>query len=133
MVYVSYDEYTNRYYNPELTEDEYGRIAPIADLIIDDWTLDRVGRAVRNGETLPDSVVTVYLSICEAAPSILESSKLGNDPVSSFSNGVDSFTFETSASVIDQVTNSIGWLADLLPIEWISACVSFEGGNKYAR
>lgn len=117
---------------PSLSEAEYIRVAPIADAIIDNWTLGRVGRAVKNGETLPDIVVTVYVMICQSAPGLMEGSKVGNNPISSFSNGIDSYGFSVASNMADQMRDSMGWMLDLLPVEWCSACVSFEGGNRYA-
>lgn len=118
---------------PGITEEEYVRLAPMADLIIDHWTLDRVGRAVKNGEDLPASVVTLYVALVENIPAIMD----GVNPskgglVSSFSNGIDSYTFEVTPNLEQQLQNTLGWMLDLLPVEWISAVVGFEGGNRYA-
>lgn len=145
-MYVSYEQFLNAKlggipHNPVdgkeieykgLTESQYAQVAPIADAIIDNWTLDRVGRAVKNGETLPDIVVTVYGVICESIPDLLESSKVGSEPIESFSNGIDSYTFAATSDTQSKINDSLGWLIELLPIEWCSACVSFEGGNRYA-
>lgn len=116
-----------------LTEEQYVRVAPMADLVIDDWTLERVGRAVRNGEELPQSVVTLYVAICEAIPGIMDESKAKEGGlVTSFSNGVDSYTFQVTEDISAALENRLGWMADLLPIEWCSAVAGFEGGNAYA-
>lgn len=128
-MYISYDDFSQITIG-EITEEEYIRIAPMADAIIDDWTLGRVGKAVNNNEELPQVVKTVYTSICEHIPSILEGSK-GN-LISSFSNGVDDYTFEVTPDVTERMQNELGWMAHLLPVEWYSGCVSFEGGNEYA-
>lgn len=147
-MYVSYDQFLNHTLggipshpiedgNPSefdgISERDFVRIAPIADLIIDDWTLGRVGKAVKNGEELPNTVLTVYTSICEALPAIMEGQKNAGGLVSSFSNGVDSYTFAVTSDVAESVNNQVGWLRNLLPVEWGSACVYFEGGNEYAR
>lgn len=117
----------------EFTEDVYERVAPMADLIIDHWTLGRVGRAVKNGEDLPSSVKTLYVKIVESIPAIMDNTKIGKGGlVSSFSNGIDSYTFDVTTGMMEQLQQSIGWMLNLLPVEWISECVSFEGGNKYA-
>lgn len=113
-----------------ISEAEYMRLAPIADAIIDDWTLERVGRAVENGEELPRIVITVYAAIIDNLPALISNSKVESGAeVSSFSNGIDSFSFDTQSGVKDQLTRSLGWLIDLLPIEWSSAVVSYKGGN----
>lgn len=115
-----------------LTKEQYLHVAPMADLIIDDWTLDRVGKAVRNGEELPQSVVTLYVAICEAIPSIMDGSKGHGGLITSFSNGVDSYSFQVTEDMNDALWNQLGWLLNSLPIEWSSAVVSFKGGNRYA-
>lgn len=116
-----------------ITEDQYVKIAPMADAIIDHWTLDRVGKAVKNNEELPEIVVTLYVKIVESLPDIMDGTKIGKGGlVSSFSNGIDSYSFDTSETMEDQLKRRFGWMLDLLPVEWGSACVPFEGGNKYA-
>lgn len=133
-MYVSWDTFEELTLGNDITEEQYVRLAPMADLIIDHWTLDRVGRAVKNDEELPDSVNTLYAAIVENLPALIENGKVQTGGlVSSFSNGIDSYSFDMSAGIEEQLHKSLGWMLDLLPVEWISACVSFEGGNKYAR
>lgn len=116
-----------------LTEAEYEELAPLADAIIDDWTLGRVGRAVKNDEELPDTVKTLYKAIIQSLPNLMANSEVSKgSKVSSFSNGVDSFSFDTESGASEQLKSSLGWILETLPVEWISACVSFEGGNRYA-
>lgn len=118
---------------PSISENEYVRLSRMADAIIDNWTLGRVGRAVKNGEELPPEVVTLYVALIENLPAVIENGKVsGGGLVSSFSNGIDSYSFETTKTISDTLRNSIGWMVDTLPVEWISSVVSFEGGNKYA-
>lgn len=131
-MYVPYDVFTE-HGMADLTEDEYKRLAPMADLVIDHWTLERVGRAVSNGEELPAPVVALYCAIVEALPPIIEGEKPSKGGlVTSFSNGIDSYSFDVSETVEQQLQRSVGWMADLLPVEWISAAVAYEGGNGYA-
>lgn len=116
-----------------ITKDMYKRVAPMADAIIDDWTLERVGRAVRSGESLPDSVVTLYVTIVESLPSLMDNTKIGKGGlVSSFSNGIDSYSFDVTSSMNEQLRSSLGWMVEALPVEWMSGVVSFKGGNRYA-
>ena len=117
-----------------ITEEQYTKVAPIADAIIDHWTLDRVGRAVKNDEELPDIIVNIYVKIVESLPDIMDGTKIGKGGlVSSFSNGIDSYSFDVTETMKDQLFSRFGWMLELLPVEWGSACVRFEGGNKYAR
>lgn len=131
-MYVPYDVF-KEHGMADLTEDEYKRLAPMADLVIDHWTLERVGRVAKKGEELPDSVVTLYCAIVEAIPPVIEGSKPSKGGlVTSFSNGIDSYSFDVSETVEQQLQRSVGWMADLLPVEWVSAAVAYEGGNGYA-
>lgn len=117
----------------DIGEEEYARLAPMADLVIDHWTLDRVGNAHRRGEELPSCVVALYCAIVEALPVVIEGSKPSKGGlVTSFSNGIDSYSFDVSETVDQQLWRSLGWMADLLPVEWISAAVAYDGGNGYA-
>lgn len=131
-MYVPYNVFTE-HGMADLSEDEYKRLAPMADLVIDHWTLERVGRAVRNGDELPDSVVTLYCAIVEALPTIIEGSRPSKGGlVTSFSNGIDSYSFDVSETVEQKLRRSVGWMAELLPVEWVSAAAAYEGGNGYA-
>lgn len=117
----------------DITEEFYAKAAPMADAIIDHWTLDRVGRAVRNDEELPEIVEALYVKIVESLPAVMDGVKMGKGGlVSSFSNGIDSYTFDVSDTVEKRLKDTIGWMVGMLPVEWISECVSFEGGNRYA-
>lgn len=129
-MFVSYEDYKALTVFTPATQADYERMAPIADLVIDHWTLGRVGRASANGEALPDAVKVLYASIVESLPSVMSEAK-GGERVASFSNGVDSYTFVNEA-VDKRLKDQIGWLLDLLPVEWVSACVPFEGGTAYA-
>lgn len=120
-MYVSYLDYQRFSHNP-IIEVEYEKDAPYADAYIDNWTLGRVGKAVKNLEELPESVKMVYALIVESINDINSS----GGQVSSFSNGVDSYSFDTSQSVESRVREAV---INLLPVEWCSACVSYEGGN----
>lgn len=120
-MYVEYLEYQRFTHNP-VVEVDYERIAPYADAYIDNWTLDRVGKAVKNGEELPDVVKMVYSRIIDSVEDINNA----DGQVSSFSNGVDSYSFDTSKTMEQRVYNLC---MNLLPVEWISACVDYEGGN----
>lgn len=121
-MYVSYLEY-QRFTNDPLLEVDYVKAAPYADAYIDNWTLDRVGKAVKAGEELPDVVKMVYAKIIDS----LEQVNSQGGEVASFSNGVDSYTFDTSKSEAARVYDAT---ISLLPVEWSSADVSYRGGNE---
>lgn len=128
-MYLSFKEY-QKLGNPVMSEQEYQNAAPIADAVIDDWTLGRVGRAYEADEEIPDAVLRVYRAIIESVPAMIESSKVEKgEPVSSFSNGVDTFTFGASEPMGQRLRRSVGWMLDLLPVEWVSGVASYRGGN----
>ena len=129
-MFVDYDDYTELTMSGPVTDRDYERYATVADLIVDHWTLGRVGRASADGEELPAAVKALYVSVVESLPSVMGEAK-GGDRVKAFSNGVDSFTFEIEA-FDKRLRDQVGWMLDMLPVEWVSACVPFEGGAKYA-
>lgn len=126
-MHVSYEKFKSVTLG-DMTEDEFARLAPMADVVIDHWTLGRVGREVSKGASLPDSVVIAYAAVVEALPAVLDGSKAGGGLVSSFSNGVDSYSFDVSETVEQQLSRTVGWMAHLLPVEWSSGVVSYDGG-----
>lgn len=117
----------------EMTEEEYTRVAPVADLVVDHWTLGRVGRAVGKGEELPQAVAALYCAVADAVPDAVEQSRKAGKGglVTSFSNGVDSFSFDASVTASKRLYESVGWMLALLPVEWCSGIPSFEGGSAY--
>lgn len=129
-MYLSYEAYSLAM-GDAMSEAEYDRLAPIADAVIDDWTLGRVGRAISKGEGLPSIVQTLYFTIVSELPNAFALEGSGAR-VASFSNGIDSYTFDLTETVATRLKGSCGWLLEYLPIEWISAVASFEGGNRYA-
>lgn len=131
-MFVDYSTFNEQWSASGITEEEYECLAPIADSIVDDWTLGRVGRAVRNGEELPECIVTLYCLTMKNIPGYMEATGEGGHTVSSFSNGVDSYSFVTDETITDVMRSQLGWYIDTLPIEWISRAAHFEGGNKYA-
>ena len=112
-MYVDYKDYT-AYATDPVSEDQYKKDAPFADAYIDNATMGRVGRAVRNGEDLPEAVKMAYSRIIAATEAD------GGERVSSFSNGVDSYTFDTSETEVGQAYRQA---IDLLPVEWISGVI----------
>lgn len=128
-MYVGFDIYRKFYPNSEVTEADYMRLSSLADTVIDDWTLERVGRAVKNDEELPYSVVNLYCAIVDAMPAMLNQTTVEGDAVTSFSNGIDSYGFDTSKTLSDKLMSSLGWILDIMPVEWISRVVSYKGGN----
>lgn len=120
-MYVDYLEYQKFTHNP-MIESDYDKSAPFADAFIDNFTLDRVGKAVSNGEELPDVVKMIYAKVIDSLEALTDT----DGQVSSFSNGVDSYSFDNSNSVQERLRS---YCINLLPVEWCSANVDYEGGN----
>lgn len=127
MSYMSYEEYEAIPGLVRLDAEEFERRAPYADLIIDDWTLERVGRAVSEGKALPRPVRLVY---CQIVDNLDEMIGAEGERVASFSNGQDSYTFDLSENKANAVWHHA---LQLLPVEWISANVCYRGGADDAR
>lgn len=125
-MFVDYETYSEIALS-EIDSEQYSRLAPVADAIVDAWTLERAGRAVGRGLSLPQQVVHLYAAVVDALPSVLEQTKAPS-LVSSFSNGVDSFSFDAPKTLQEQLYGQLGWMVNLLPVEWVSGVSSYEGG-----
>lgn len=151
-MYVSYEYYTTlkHGYNPvhpdekgeentepvkvEMNEDTYMRLSVWADALIDDWLLGRVGHAIECERELPIQVVSLYCAIIDGLPALMEASNEGTGaPVTSFSNGVDSYSFDTTKSAADGLRTSLAWMVEALPLEWSSRCLYSEMECCHAR
>lgn len=124
MTYLTYDEYMTVQGLYMVTEDEFNARAPYADLIIDNWTLERVKKTVEAGKVLPKAVKLVYCQLIDN----MEQINSTDERIQSFSNGQDTYTFGLSDSVRDMVWHHA---LEMLPVEWISACVMYEGGVEH--
>lgn len=121
MSYLTYEDYKEVQGLIELSREEFDKRAPYADLVIDHWTLERVKRAVERGKKLPKAVRLVY---CQIVDNLEEMTATG-DRVERFSNGQDDYTFYMNEDTQSRVWHNA---LMLLPVEWISGCVSYPGG-----
>ena len=124
-MYVDFETFSNSAFGG-MTADEYARVAPLADLAIDHHTLGRVGSCLSLGHDLPASVTTAYCALAAALPSAVGDAGAGRQ-LTSYSDGVDSYGFATS-TVAEDLAQRTAWVVDMLPVEWISAAVRYEGG-----
>lgn len=122
-MYLSYEQY--KLFGGAVDLADYPRMAAFADIAMDHWTLGRIGRAFRDGDELPECVMAAYAATVDAMPDALESMR--GERLKAFSNGVDSYTF-ADPSIAGELADSVGWVVRMLPVEWVSACVSYEGG-----
>lgn len=135
-MYVTYEVYADTAYassDNAVGEAEYPKLAAVADTVIDGWTYGRVGLAVADGEDLSPSVVSLYAAIVNNGRDMVEAaSSAAGDALSSFSNGVDSYSFVTSEEAVGKLEDSLGWMIDALPLRFTSAAV-YPVGRCHAR
>lgn len=132
-MFVDYATFNEQWSASGITEEEYERLAPFVDLLVDDWTLGRVGHAVADGAELPDFIVSLYCLTMVNLKANMEANSGGGQKVASFSNGVDSYSFVTDETVLDAVTSNVGWMVDSLPDEWGNRIASHYGVYPHAR
>lgn len=123
-MYVPYETYAETIYGDGVSEAEYPAYSTLADMLIDSWTYGRVGWAVENSEELPNEIVLLYSAVISNAKALKESTTNTDAALSSFSNGVDSYGFDTDQSVSERLESSLAWMIDALPIKWTSAVVN---------
>lgn len=129
-MYLDYETYTGLVTKP-VSEIEYEKVSVIADAVIDTWTLDRVGNAVKDGVELPGIIKALYCSIVNEIPNAMAYEGSGGK-VSSFSNGVDSFSFDTSDTFGKRLKDSCSWILDYMPNEWGNTIASEWGKYPHA-
>ena len=117
-MYVDYETFANSAFG--------GLTAALADLAIDHHTLGRVGACALQGHDLPASVTTAYCALIASLPCAIEDAGAGRQ-LTSYSDGVDSYGFAAS-TVAEDLAQRTAWVVDMLPVEWISAAVRYEGG-----
>ena len=131
-MYLTFEEY--KQLGGKLDEATFAGYEAKSEVVLDNWTLNRLHNAQvqadleQTGQN--DKVKAVMAMLVDAMPSIEKArkSKADGTEVTSFNNGVNSFSFGGSQSV---ATNSAEQEAYrqaciLLPVELVSACVSFN-------
>ena len=126
-MYVTFEQFAKTPF-AGMTADEYARAAQLADMLVDHWTLGRVGACRALGHELPAAVVTAYAAVAAAVPPALEESSAAGGRLVSYSDGVDSYGFAAAADAMSAVWERAGWAVEALPVEWLSAAVSYGGG-----
>lgn len=118
----------------EMPKDAYMQLSIWADSIIDNWLLGRVGKAIECGCEIPVQVVSLYCAIIDNLPSMLESSRdSSGSVVSSFSNGLDSYSFDLAKTTSDALKETLSWMVEALPFPWSSRCLYSEMECDHAR
>lgn len=134
-MYITFDEYKQA--GGKLTEAEFDATEPKAEYLLDDWTLNRLKTqsVIDDLKAMGDwkSVVVALSWLTDQVPSIEKAfkAKAEGAEVTSFNNGVNSFSFgggssSETTSAEDSVYHEV---CRMLPVELVSACVSYN----YAR
>lgn len=126
-MYVTWEKYHVSPMAQGVSEQDYPRLSAYADALIDGMTLNRVGRAVGDGLELPDEVERLYCAIVTALPSAIEEMTSVGGELTSFSNGVDSYSFSERGPVQAKMEDSLSCLIDALPLCWTSVAVGEPG------
>lgn len=132
-MYLTFDEYQSM--GGTLTETEFNGAEAYAEVLLDSMTLNRL----KNDQAVkPDgyekAVKAAMMVLVQRVPEIKEafSASATGSTVTSYSNGVDSFSFGGSANSTAEnpaLTAAYDEAALLLPVELVSACVSYNGAN----
>lgn len=113
MAYIDYETYASM--GGEAAEAEFPALERKARYILDYWTLNRIDDDAL--EEWREAVEVCMVEIIDNMP------KTGEERVTSFSNGVNSFSF--ADETVEQSLHD--FVVRVLPVELISAVVSYEG------
>lgn len=134
-MYVTYGEYQQA--GGKLTEAEFDVQEPRAEIMLDGWTLNRLKEqsVVDDLKAIGDwrSVVIALSWLTDQMQSIENARKAKADgaEVTSFNNGVNSFSFGGGASseTTDAESSAYHEVVRMLPVELVSACVSYNNAR----
>lgn len=113
-VYLSYEDYAAM--GGKLPEGaDYDSAERKARALLDAWTLDRIKRL----DEVPEEVELAMFELIERIGPAFD----GNGGISSFSNGVNTVSFDASADVRGELYDLV---TAILPVDLISAAVSFD-------
>ena len=125
MAYITYTEYQS--YGGTLDETSYAGVSfktqePLAELLIDQWTLGRM----KSLETIPEEAKRAVALLVDMVEGIKEGFTTVND-LTSFSNGVTSFGFaaKDGSTGHQAYIRAYEAVTAILPIELCSACTSY--------
>lgn len=132
-MYLTYEDY--KAMGGTLDETTFNGYEAIAEVYMDNWTLNRLHSEQVQADMkqlgYDRSVKAAMFSLVGDVPSIQKSLKARADgsEVTSFSNGVNSFSFGGSSAASGMTSaESVAYanVVAMLPIDLTSACVSFN-------
>lgn len=131
-MYVTYEEY--RELGGALDEKSFAAAEPRAEMLLDGWTLNRlkservVADLEQMGEYQKVKVATAWLVDQMQGIEKARKAKSEGTEVTSFNNGVNSFSFGGGASSEATAAEASAYheVCRMLPVELVSACVSYN-------
>ena len=124
MAYISYEQY--KALGGGADEPEFAKREPFAESVMDSVTLNRL-KDPRSLKGDADVWQRAFVTLIESVPSILDGFDGSKSPVTSFSNGIDSFSFANAETGTNPALESAkAQLSLMLPVELISADVSYN-------
>lgn len=126
-MYLDYETYVE-FGGVTWSEDDYATAEQLAELIMDDVTLNRLQSI--DWSTYEHAVQRAMLVILETLPALNDAYSLdtSGQGLSSFSNGVDSFSFANAEDgEADAIRSALyKQLMSMLPVPLCSACVGYN-------
>lgn len=134
-MYVTYEEY--RELGGALDEKSFAAAEPRAEMLLDDWTLNRlkservVADLEQMGEYQKVKVAMAWLTDQMQGIEKARKAKADGAEVTSFNNGVNSFSFGGGSSSDATAAESSAYheVVRILPVELVSACVSYNNAR----
>lgn len=131
-MYVTYEEY--RELGGALDEKSFAAAEPRAEMLLDGWTLNRlkservVADLEQMGEYKKVKVAMAWLVDQMQGIEKARKAKSEGTEVTSFNNGVNSFSFGGGASSEATAAEASAYheVCRMLPVELVSACVSYN-------
>lgn len=131
-MYVTYEEY--RELGGALDEKSFAAAEPRAEMLLDGWTLNRlkservVADLEQMGEYQKVKVAMAWLVDQMQGIEKARKAKAEGTEVTSFNNGVNSFSFGGGASSEETAAEASAYheVCRMLPVELVSACVSYN-------
>lgn len=112
MGYLTYNEYTS--FGGKCTEDVFSQVEPVAEVYIDNYTMGRL-KVYKDIPTSVKVCLTSYVNV-------LSEGAIAPSSLTSYSNGVESFSFKTDVQRARE-SKLYSIAVGLLPVELISAFV----------
>lgn len=129
-MYLTYDKYVSM--GGKLGAEDFTKAQGEVEGLLNLWTLNRLKSprvlADLEAQGLSDTVPQAAMAIFDRLDAIKKAreSKANGEVVTSFNNGVNSFSFAAQNSDNDALQEAYARVCEILPVDVISACVCFN-------